>query len=90
MIEIKNIQGNTIAQIEGDSLRFSTLKRLSLKNADLRGADFLGSTIIAVDFSGADLTGASFEGVSMCDCIFDEAITDGVRWPAWSRHTAYL
>ena len=90
MKTIKDIQGNTIIQLEIDTLRFTTLKNLSLVEADLRGADFTGSTIIGVDFSQADLTGASFEGVSMCDCRFEGAKTDGVRWPAWYRHPAYM
>ena len=90
MMEIRDKQGNVLTTIDGDSLGFIVIKNLSLREADLRNAIFIGSTIINVDFSDADLTGASFEGVSMCDCKFDGAKTDGVRWPAWEKHPAFM
>lgn len=76
MIEIKNIQGEVIATIDGEDLLFADLSNLDLRNANLNGAKLTFAYLINTKLEGADLRGADLRNADFCEVQMSLAITD--------------
>ncbi|MCQ2278618.1 MAG: pentapeptide repeat-containing protein [Bacteroidales bacterium] len=76
MIEIKNIQGETIATVEGDDTRFAKLSELDLRNADLRGWKLTFAYLRDTKLEGADLRGADLRCADFSEYQISLATTD--------------
>ena len=58
-MDIKNLHGEVIYTVEGDTLTYTDLRMADLRMADLRGADLSGANLCWADLSGADLSEAA-------------------------------
>lgn len=91
MIQIKDIYGKVIAEIDTTSLKTAKFKNLNLENADFRGMDlsfatFFGTNLNGADFSGADLSYATLSYEQKKSIIYDKSTKfqlDYYRHPCW-------
>lgn len=87
MIEIKDIRGNTIVTVEGESLVRADLSGLDLSYADLRGMDLYYAKMVRTKLKGADLRGARLTAAYLVWTDLREAIIDNTtRLPAAHSH----
>ena len=66
---IKNIYGNTILDMDINTLSEADLSRANLRGANLRGANLRGTNLREADLRGADLCGANLRGADITDTI---------------------
>ena len=68
-INIKNMSGEVIFNIEADSLRWEDLRGADLRGADLRGADLRGADLRGADLRGANLSEANLRGANLSGTV---------------------
>lgn len=77
MIQIKDIFGNVIAEVDAPRLSMADLRGMNLENADFRGQDMKYTILYDANLKGADLRGADLRCTFVstkqkCECIHDE------------------
>ena len=61
MIEIKNIDGETLHKVEAETLQGANLQEANLRRVNLQGANLQGADLRRVNLQGADLQGANLQ-----------------------------
>jgi hypothetical protein len=64
-MEIKNLNGNVIFQVQADTLCGANLRCADLYGANLRGADLSCADLYGANLRGADLYGANLRGADL-------------------------
>ena len=64
-MEIKNLKGEVILEVEAPNLRGANLQEADLRGVDLRRADLRGVDLWGADLWGADLRGADLRGADL-------------------------
>jgi len=64
-MKILDIYGNTLFEIEGDTLSGADMSVANLSGADLSGADLYGANLYGADLRGADLYGADLRSANL-------------------------
>lgn len=77
MIEIKNIQGEVIAQVDGDNLMFANMWGKDFRGACLNGENLAFACLFEAKLEGADLRGANLCNAGVDYSQLELAITDG-------------
>jgi len=67
MIQIKDEQGNTLHEVDGETLEEAFLAKAYLRKADLRGANLKGAVLRDADLREADLSGADLRGADLTE-----------------------
>ena len=81
MIQIRDIHGNLIREIDSEDLTWFKFDGMDLHEADLRGADLSYSTFWGANLEGADLRGAN---------LSEAYLTDEQRWSIiWDEKTRF-
>ena len=62
MIEIKNIDGETLHKVEAETLQGANLQEANLRRVNLQGANLQEANLQGADFQGANLWGANLWG----------------------------
>ena len=65
MIQIRNLPGDVIYTVQGDTLTGADLRWAELRGAELRGADLSEADLRWADLRGANLKGANLKGADL-------------------------
>ena len=85
-VEIKNLAGDVIYTLDGDSLEWAWLKGADLEGADLEGANFEDAYLEGANFKDADLKDAYLKGAYLEDANLNDAYLGGARLKgAWLK-----
>ena len=85
MIEVKNINGEVIARLDGDDPALADFSLMDLSFADFRGWDLCLANFWEADLHGADFTEADlscsniYQASDLDGAVFDYAILPGRR-----------
>ena len=64
-MDIKNLHGEVIHTVEGDTLTCANLSEANLSEANLTGANLTGANLSEAYLGGANLTGADLRGADL-------------------------
>jgi len=73
-MQIKNLSGEVIRDVPGDTLRGAVLRGADLTRAVLRGADLTRADLRRADLRRADLTGADLTRAVLRDAVLRDAV----------------
>ena len=90
MIQVKNLSGEVIAEVEGCDTFDADFSFLDLQFADFRGWDLSNASFASADLHGADFTGADLEYSDIADALdLSDTVFDDARMP-YKSHKAHL